>query len=112
MSSLGGQSILAAHWSRFCDIIKTNKGVKMDEEKKLRRLEVFLEFFVFGVIFGVIEDLIAVKLSTGEAITWRIIGIIVLVAVPFAVIGELIVDRIDFVKFFKARARNKKLKTK
>jgi intracellular septation protein A len=73
----------------------------MNEEKKWRRLEVFLEFFIFGVIVGIIEDLIAVKLSTGEAITWKVFGIVVLVAIPFAVIGELVVDRIDFIKLFK-----------
>jgi intracellular septation protein A len=62
-----------------------------------RRLEVFLEFLIFGVIMGVIEDLIVVKLSTGEPITWKILGIITLVAIPFAAIGELIVDRIELI---------------
>ena len=75
----------------------------MNNEKKWRRLELFLEFLIFGIIVGIIEDIIAVKLSTGEPITWKIVGIIVLVAIPFAVIGELIVDRIDFIKFFKKR---------
>ncbi len=46
---------------------------------------------------GVIEDLIVVKLSTGEPITWKILGIITLVAIPFAAIGELIVDRIELI---------------
>ena len=63
----------------------------------LRRLEVFLEFLIFGIIMGVVEDLIAVTLATGEPITWRILGIIILVAIPFAAIGELIVDRLDFI---------------
>jgi len=62
-----------------------------------RRLEVFLEFLIFGVIMGVVEDLIVVKLSTGEPITWKILGIITLVAIPFAAVGELIVDRIELV---------------
>jgi len=62
-----------------------------------RRLEVFLEFLIFGVIMGVIEDMIVVKLSTGEPITWKILGIITLVAIPFAAIGELIVDRIELI---------------
>lgn len=64
---------------------------------KLHRLEVFLEFLIFGVIMGIVEDLIAVTLSTGGPITWRILGIITLVAIPFAAIGELIVDRIELV---------------
>ncbi len=47
---------------------------------------------------GVIEDLIAVTFSTGEPITWKIIGIVIIVAIPFAAIGELIVDRTEWVK--------------
>lgn len=60
------------------------------------RLEVFIEFLIFGIAMGVVEDLIAVTLITGEAITWRTIFIVILVAIPFAAIGELIVDRIEF----------------
>ena len=62
-----------------------------------RRMEVFIEFLVFGVIMGIAEDLIAVTLSTGEPITWRILVIITLVAIPFAAIGELIVDRMELI---------------
>lgn len=62
---------------------------------EFKKVEIFLEFLIFGVIMGVVEDLIAVTLSTGEPITWKIIGIIVLVSIPFAIIGELIVDRIE-----------------
>lgn len=58
-----------------------------------KRLEVFLEFLIFGVIMGITEDLIAIKLVTDEPITWKVILIITLVAIPFAAIGELIVDR-------------------
>lgn len=73
----------------------------------LKRLEVFFEFLIFGIIVGVIEDLIAVKVITGEPITWRIFGIIVLIAIPFAVIGELLVDRVDFVALFQKLFRKK-----
>lgn len=59
------------------------------------KLEVFLEFLIFGVLMGIAEDLIAVTLSTGEPITWKIVGVITLVAIPFAAFGELIVDRIE-----------------
>ena len=62
-----------------------------------KRLEVFLEFLIFGVLMGVVEDFVAVYLVTGITITLRSIFIIILVAIPFAVIGELIVDRIDLV---------------
>lgn len=59
-----------------------------------RRVEVFLEFLIFGVVMGIVEDMIAVALSTGEPITWHILVIVTLVAIPFAAVGELIVDRI------------------
>ncbi len=67
----------------------------------LKRLEIFFEFLIFGVIIGIVEDLVAVKLATGEKITLRILGIIILIAIPFAILGEIIVDKIDFVKLFK-----------
>lgn len=67
----------------------------------LERLEVFLEFLIFGVVMGITEDLIAVKLATGEVITWEIIGIVTIVAIPFAAIGELIVDRVDLLSIKK-----------
>ncbi len=62
------------------------------------RLELFLEFLIFGIAMGVTEDLIAVYLITGQPITWRAILIVIAVAIPFAAIGELIVDRIEFLK--------------
>jgi len=61
-----------------------------------KRLEVFLEFLIFGIVMGVIEDLIAITLVTGAQITWKSIFIIILIAIPFAAVGELIVDRIEF----------------
>lgn len=74
----------------------------------LKRLEVFLEFLIFGIIIGVVEDMIAIKVTTGEPITWRIFGIIVLIAIPFAIIGELLVDRVDFVALFQKLFRKSK----
>lgn len=58
-----------------------------------RRLEIFLEFLIFGVVVGLIEDLIAVYFITGEPITPHVIWIALAVAVPFAFLGEVIVDR-------------------
>lgn len=66
-----------------------------------KRLEVFLEFLCFGVIMGVIEDVIAVKVASGTPITWEVIGIIVLIAIPFAFIGEVIIDKINFIELFR-----------
>ncbi|MEX1112123.1 MAG: hypothetical protein WEC84_01560 [Candidatus Andersenbacteria bacterium] len=66
------------------------------KKKNGKRLEVFLEFLIFGVLVGVVEDLIAVKLVTNEPFTWKIVGIVILVAIPFAFLGEVIVDRSSF----------------
>jgi len=62
-----------------------------------KRIEIFAEFLIFGVAMGLAEDLIALKLATGEPITWKIVGIVTLVAIPFAAVGELVVDRIKIV---------------
>lgn len=52
-----------------------------------------LEFFLVGLVMGIAEDLIAVKLATGANLDLRVIGIIALVALPFAIFSELVVDR-------------------
>ena len=66
-----------------------------------RRLEVIFEFLLFGIVIGITEDLVAIKFATHEPITLRVIGIVVLVAIPFAILGEIIFDKIDFAKIFK-----------
>lgn len=68
---------------------------------KIRRKELLFELLIFGVLVGVTEDLIAVKVVTGEPITWEVVGIVILIAIPFAIFGEVIVDRIDFVSFYR-----------
>lgn len=55
----------------------------------------FLQFLFLGIGLGITEDIIAVYLATGAAITWQIIGLITMVAIPFAAFGELVVDRVD-----------------
>ncbi len=67
-----------------------------------RKVEVIFEFLIFGIIIGITEDLIAIKFTTGGSITLRIIGIVVLIAIPFAIVGEIVFDRIDFAKIFKS----------
>ncbi len=69
---------------------------------KRQHLERFLEFLVIGVLMGVTEDLIAVKLTTGAEIDFRIIGIVLLVAIPFAAFSELVVDRRDLLEFLSS----------
>lgn len=59
------------------------------------QIERFLEFLVIGVVMGTAEDLIAVKLATGQTIDPYMIFVVVAVAVPFAAFSELVVDRPD-----------------
>ncbi len=72
----------------------------------IKQLEIFLEFLVFGVIMGVTEDLIALKLATGEPLTLRVIAIVTIVAIPFAALGELIVDRQDLIPGIRKNSNN------
>jgi hypothetical protein len=56
--------------------------------------EQFFEFVFIGVVLGVVEDLIALYFVTDGAISisWEMIGIVTLVAIPFAAFSELIID--------------------
>ncbi len=56
-----------------------------------------LEFFVIGLVFGIIEDLLAIKIATDAKITWQTVWIAFMVALPFAIVSELVVD----IKFFR-----------
>jgi len=58
----------------------------------------FLEFFVIGVGFGLAEDLIAIHFATDASIDIRTVWIVLLVAFPFAVFTELVVDHPGFWK--------------
>ncbi|MEX2515126.1 MAG: low molecular weight phosphatase family protein [Candidatus Paceibacterota bacterium] len=68
---------------------------------KAKKIEVVLEFLIFGIVIGVVEDVIAVKVVTGEPITWGVIGIVVLIAIPFAIIGEIFADNVNFTKHIR-----------
>lgn len=63
----------------------------MEKKKILIRL---FEFFVLGLVVGIIEDLIAINFATDTRITIDTIKIAFIVALPFAVITELIADPI------------------
>lgn len=68
---------------------------------KAKKIEIILEFLIFGIVIGVVEDVLAVKLVTGESITWSVIGIVVLIAIPFAIIGEIFADNVNFSKYIR-----------
>ena len=70
-------------------------------KRNAKRYEVMFEFLLFGLVIGVTEDLVAVHLTTGETITWEMVGIVVMLAIPFAIIGELVADHVDFVKVYE-----------
>jgi hypothetical protein len=67
---------------------------------KSQRLELIFELVVFGTILGVIEDIIAIKATTDAVITFKNVLVVVAIAIPFAVVGEVAMTRIDFTKIF------------
>lgn len=69
----------------------------------LKRLEVFLEFIIFGVIMNLVESLIIVVLVTGQSISLKTIGIATLVVIPFAALGELIIDKTNWIPIKKKK---------
>lgn len=76
-------------------IVDRTKLISCKKNKNgANRLEIFAKFFIFGFAMGLTEDLLAVSLSTGHPITWHIVGICALVALPFAIFGEFVVDKI------------------
>ena len=83
----------------------------MGKEVNWKKWEIIFELLVFGIIIGTAEDLIAIKIATGEPITLKIVGIVILIAIPFAVLGEVVFDRIDFAEFlrkiFERKVENK-----
>ncbi|MFH1714346.1 MAG: hypothetical protein ABH831_02025 [Candidatus Nealsonbacteria bacterium] len=66
-----------------------------------KKWEVIFELLIFGIIIGIAEDLLAIKLATDQPITLKVIGIIIMVAIPFAMLGEVVFDRIDFAKILQ-----------
>mgnify|MGYP001583960740 CR=1 FL=1 len=45
---------------------------------------------------GILEDLIAVALATDATINFHVIGVVFLVALPFAFLSEIVVDNPRF----------------
>lgn len=69
-----------------------------------QRLIRFLEFLVIGVVMGLAEDLLAVWLATDAPINLEVVLIVLAVALPFAVISELVVDQPRFWEVLLPRA--------
>lgn len=60
------------------------------------RLKRLLEFFIIGLVFGITEDILAVALATDAELTFDVVAVVVLIAIPFAIFSELIVDHPRF----------------
>lgn len=65
-----------------------------------KRVELIFELITFGTIMGIVEDLIAIKATTDATITMKSFFIVVIIAIPFAIIGELVITKIDFINIF------------
>ncbi|ELY60832.1 hypothetical protein [Natronococcus jeotgali] len=63
------------------------------------RLKRVLEFFVIGIVFGVTEDVLAVLFATDADVTPGVVAVVVLIAIPFALLSEIVVDHPKFVHF-------------
>jgi hypothetical protein len=84
------------------------KNKKESGETRKKRIYIFLHFLIGGILLGILEDLILISIASDKVFTLSILGIIFLVTLPFAFIGEYIVDRIDFLKLFKVDKKYKK----
>lgn len=71
---------------------------------KKRTLRV-MEFLIIGVFFGLVEDLIAVRAVSNVMIDLRVIWTVLAVAIPFAILSELIVDHPRFWELLRLRRR-------
>lgn len=66
-----------------------------------------LEFFFVGLVLGLTEDVIAISVATDAAITWNVLKHAFIVALPFAVFSELIVDHPEFWNFLRKKPKRK-----
>lgn len=80
---------------------RTHLLPRVSKNKFIKHLEIFLEFMIFGMVMGVIEDLIAISILTGEVFTLNTIWIVTMVTLPFAILGEIFIDRKDWFSFIK-----------
>jgi hypothetical protein len=57
------------------------------------KLKIFTRILVFAIVLGIIEDVIAILLTTKETITPKIILIIIPISIVFAIIGEIVINK-------------------
>ncbi|MEX1997791.1 MAG: hypothetical protein WEA04_03925 [Candidatus Andersenbacteria bacterium] len=62
---------------------------------RLRKLRL-IEFLIVGIAMGVLEDIIAIVIATDAPLDLNIFWVVLAVAIPFAIISEVIVDHPRF----------------
>jgi len=65
-----------------------------------------IEFFVVGLVMGVFEDLLAIHFATDAQITFHTFEVAFWVALPFAIISELLVDLKVFRRTFLSKKKS------
>lgn len=85
---------------RICHIEK--RMTRVNSVEKRRVATHLVEFFIVGLAMGIVEDLLAIHFATDAPITFRTFKVAFWVALPFAVISELLVDQ----KFFRRTLRS------
>jgi len=77
----------------------------MDKKTKRKITSHLIEFFIVGLVMGISEDMIAIKLATNEPFTLETFKIAALVAIPFAFVSEILVDMKIFRKILKKNVK-------
>jgi len=81
----------------------------MSNKLILRILKKSLEYFIIGMIVDLSENLLVIKFTTKEVITWETVKIAVLVVLPFAILMEVVFDPIIRRRILKIEnGKNKK----
>lgn len=88
------------------DIKNIEKDIEKEierEHRKHKRIVRFLEFFVVGFLFGIAEDLLVVFTATDARITFHVVVIAAIIALPFAIFSELIFDKPETRRYIRRR---------
>ena len=73
--------------------------------------EHILEFFLIGVVFGIMEDMLAIYFYTGGSFEFtKALYVAAIVAIPLAIVSELIVDRTEIFRLKKSKKKKKNRK--
>jgi len=62
------------------------------EKNKQTVMSHLLEFFFVGLVMGITEDMLAIYFATDEQISLETFWVAAAIAIPFAIISEIIVD--------------------